>query len=116
MRKHSHENDFDLHENETAYRTHFHMKSFALRLVLKQRHKRTRKWPIGAAEIRTIFFSLIVTKIDELSIAHVRRGLVPLVNMTKWSWEGNSNQRKHAIVTNFFRRLWSHTLRISACL
>ena len=24
----------------------FHMKGFALRLVLKQRHKRTRKWPI----------------------------------------------------------------------
>ena len=36
----------DLHEKETAGRTHFHMKGFALRLVLKQRHKRTRKWPI----------------------------------------------------------------------
>ena len=36
----------DLHENETACRTHFHMKTFALRLVLKQRHKRTPKWPI----------------------------------------------------------------------
>ena len=40
-------NDFDLHENETACRTHFHMKGFALRLILKQRHKRTQKWPIG---------------------------------------------------------------------
>ena len=46
MRNHSYENDFDLHENETACRTRFHMKGFALRLVLKQRHKRTRKWPI----------------------------------------------------------------------
>ena len=46
MRNHSYENDFDLHENETAYRTHFHMKGFELRLVLKQRYKRTRKWPI----------------------------------------------------------------------
>ena len=37
-----------MHENETACRIHFHMKGFALRLVLKQRHrKRTRKWPIG---------------------------------------------------------------------
>ena len=43
---HSYENDFDLHENGTACGTHFHMKGFALRLVLKQRHKRTRKWPI----------------------------------------------------------------------
>ena len=31
------------HYNETVSRTHFHMKGFALRLVLKQRHKRTRK-------------------------------------------------------------------------
>ena len=48
----------DLHENETACRTHFviviviarnctfRIKGFALRLVLKQRHKGTRKWPI----------------------------------------------------------------------
>ena len=46
MRNHSYENDFNLHENETACRTHFHMKGFALRLALKQRHKRTGKWPI----------------------------------------------------------------------
>ena len=46
MQNHSCENDFDLHENETECRTHFHMNGFALRLVLKQRHKRTRKWPI----------------------------------------------------------------------
>ena len=31
MRNHSYENDFDLHENETACRTLFHMKGFALR-------------------------------------------------------------------------------------
>ena len=37
-----------LHEQETACRTHFHMRVFALRLALKQRHKRTRKWPIRA--------------------------------------------------------------------
>ena len=47
MRNHSYENDFDLHEKETDWRTHFHMKGFAFRLALKQRHKRTRKWPIN---------------------------------------------------------------------
>ena len=47
MRNHSRVYDFDLHENETACGTHFHMKGFALRLVLKQRHTRTRKWPVG---------------------------------------------------------------------
>ena len=46
MRNHSYENDFDLRENETARRTHCHKKGFALRLVLKQRHKGTQKWPI----------------------------------------------------------------------
>ena len=43
---HSYENDFALHENEIACRTHFHVKGSALRLVLKQRRKRTRKYPI----------------------------------------------------------------------
>ena len=38
MRNHSYENDFDLHGNETACRTHFRMKGFARRLLLKQRH------------------------------------------------------------------------------
>ena len=47
MRNHSYENDFHLHENETACRTHFHKKGFALRLVLKKRDKGTRKWPIN---------------------------------------------------------------------
>ena len=52
MRNHSYENDFDLHEKETACRTHFHMKGFALRLALKERHKRTRKWPIDPFHVR----------------------------------------------------------------
>ena len=46
MRNHSNENEFDLHENKRVGGTHFHMNGFALRLVLKQRQKGTRKWPI----------------------------------------------------------------------
>ena len=46
QRESFYENDLDLHGNETACRTHFHMKGFAFRLVLKQRYKRTREWPI----------------------------------------------------------------------
>ena len=49
MLNNCYENYFDLHENETACRTHFHIKDFALRLVLKQEHKRTRKWLIALA-------------------------------------------------------------------
>jgi len=42
----SYENEFDLHEKELADETHFHMNGFAQRLVLTQRQKATRKWPI----------------------------------------------------------------------
>ena len=55
VRNHSYENDFDLHENETTYRTHFHKKGFALRLVLKGRHKRIRKCPFAHA-LMAFFF------------------------------------------------------------
>ena len=51
-----------MHENETACRTYFHMKSFALRLVLKQRRKRTRKWPIAfKAAHRSFRFAIGLT-------------------------------------------------------
>ena len=52
MRNHSNENEFDLHENEPVGGTHFHMNGFARRLVLKQRQKGTRKWPIVCAQAR----------------------------------------------------------------
>ena len=50
MRNLSYENEYDLHSNGLVSKTHFHMKGFALGLVLKQRQKTTRKWPIKAAE------------------------------------------------------------------
>ncbi len=46
MQNYSNENEFDLHENGPVGETHFHMNVFALRLVLKQRQRVTRKWPI----------------------------------------------------------------------
>ena len=54
MRNHCYDNDFDLHENETACRTHFHMKGFVLRLILKQRHKRSK--PFVSANFDNYFF------------------------------------------------------------
>ena len=50
MRNHSYKNDFELHEKETAFRTHFHMKGFALRRALNQGQKKTRKCPIELTE------------------------------------------------------------------
>ena len=55
MRNHSNENEFDLHENGHVGETHFHMNSFARRLVLKQRQRVTRKWPIFLAKIKTTY-------------------------------------------------------------
>ena len=46
MRNHSNVNEFDLHENGHVFESHFHMNGFAPRLVLKQRQRVTRKWPI----------------------------------------------------------------------
>ena len=46
MRNHTNENEFDLQENGHVGETHFHMNGFAPRLVLKQRQRVTRKWPI----------------------------------------------------------------------
>ena len=42
----SYENEFYSHVPSNANQTHFHMKGLALGLVLKQRQKATRKWPI----------------------------------------------------------------------
>ena len=46
MQNLSNENKFDLHENEPADGAHFHVNGFKQRLVLTQRHKTSRKWPI----------------------------------------------------------------------
>ena len=46
MRNLSYENEYDLHSNGLVSKIHFHMKGFALGLVLKQRQNATRKWPI----------------------------------------------------------------------
>ena len=46
MHNFSYGKEFDFQENEGARKTHFHMKGCAPRLVLKQRRKATRKWPI----------------------------------------------------------------------
>jgi len=42
----SYKNEFDLHENELTDEIKFHNNGFARRLVLTQRQKATRKWPI----------------------------------------------------------------------
>ena len=47
MQNLSYENEFCMQFHSHANQSHFHKNGFALRLALKQRHKGTRKWPIG---------------------------------------------------------------------
>jgi len=50
MQNLTYENEFDLHENEPAGGTHFHMNGFRGTLVLTQWQKATRKWHIQVKE------------------------------------------------------------------
>ena len=65
----SYENEFDLHENEPVGGTHFHMNGFARRLVLKQRQKATRKWPIAIQSNLSTTATLETEESDRLEIS-----------------------------------------------
>ena len=82
MRNLCYENDFDLHENETTCRTNFHMKGFALRLALKQRHKGTRKWPILLYSWR---FSRYSAPIHWLVHGHMTSNNETVSRQTPWA-------------------------------
>ena len=75
MPNHSYENDFDLHENETACRTHFHMKGSPLRLALKQRQKRTRKWPIDGFRSEMIWTGSPVNMVSEKFVTELGQSM-----------------------------------------
>ena len=47
MQNVSYKNEYDWYENEHVGAAHFLMTDFALRLVLTQTRKVTRKWPIA---------------------------------------------------------------------
>ena len=60
-----------LFQNESKYatflmkmsstRSHFRMKDFPLRLALKQRHQRTRKWPVSIDHTAGTALSVLAT-------------------------------------------------------
>jgi len=56
MQNHSYENAFSLQVHFHSNQTRFHMKGFAWRLVLKQRHKVSWKWVIWAFFFFLFFF------------------------------------------------------------
>ena len=72
MRNHCYENEFDLHENEPVGGTHFHMNCFALRLVLIQKQKAIRKWPIEILVTFFVYHSTLFTRTSEVSITLLR--------------------------------------------
>ena len=90
MRNHSYENDFDLHENATACRTHFHMKDLVHRLVLKQRHKRTWKWPNYFVVLS--FENIYDWKLSLIRLTFLfRLAILPrLISLAHWATELNN--------------------------
>ena len=58
MRNLSYENEYDLHSNGLVSKTHFHMKGFALGLVLTQRQKTARKWPIASGGLSRVILGM----------------------------------------------------------
>ena len=85
MRNHSYENEFHLQVHFHAKQTYFlinlfltYLNGFALRLVLKQRHKGTRKWPIKIIQLGIIMTSeskFWLSEINEIKV--MRRLFVP---------------------------------------
>ena len=57
MQNLANENKFDLHENEHAGETHFHMSGSTLRLVLTQRQKTIRNGLLSSHRLPTIIHS-----------------------------------------------------------
>ena len=60
MRNLSYENEFCMQFHSHANQSHFHNNGFALRLALKQRHKGTRKWPIGFIGCFSLLVDLLI--------------------------------------------------------
>ena len=50
-----------------ANQSRFHKNGFALRLALKQRHKRTRKWPMNSVFVNPGIYSCAVDAFLEIS-------------------------------------------------
>ena len=67
------------------------MKGFALRLVLKQRHKRTRKWPIDSqvhiyCNLEGIFQLLIIKLLDVPRYGEARPALLQYELCSRFIW------------------------------
>ena len=70
MRNLSYENEFCTQFLFHANKSHFHKNGFALILALKQRHKGTRKWPIGNGGCRgSMFQALNVINLENVFVS-----------------------------------------------
>ena len=80
-RNHSYENVLSLHVYFHANQTHFHKNGVARRLVLRQRQRTTRKWPIlllSAVEIQFIIVGYYgdYTEVCDVEFISVHRALI----------------------------------------
>ena len=95
MRNLSYENEFCMQFHSHANQSHFHKNGFALRLALKQRHKGTRKWPIGMF-VRANFVNIYSQGMRDRSM---RSGteLAREIKLTDWSMAGNLSNRSSGV-------------------
>ena len=62
MQNLSYENQFSSKVHSNANQTHFHMKGFALELVLKKRQMTNRKWPISTVLLKVGIYQVHTPK------------------------------------------------------
>jgi len=62
-----------LQDNERERKTHFHMKGCTPRLVLKQKLKATRKWPITHVSIMTLPNAKMMSHIQNAAILDFKK-------------------------------------------
>ena len=78
------------------------MKGFALRLVFKQRHKITRKWPIITLELRHVKIYESPSA-NTVSLAQPRVITLLLIPMSCIAKLGNSNLKNHPVKVNIVK-------------
>ena len=106
VQNHSNENEFDLHENGRAGETHFHTNGFARRLVLTQRQKVTRKWPITSMKHPICFTPLYLNVLFSASSSGASIFAESKREHSEREARGTTGRRRKASVSKQDRGAW----------
>jgi len=111
VRNHSNENEYHLHVHFHVNQSHFHVKGFSRRLVLKPRHNLNREWPIECQSN----WRCTTTPHDWLKKAHATffiqlENLKPKPIMTRSHTFSRASSQVHVCTSSFD---WSTRLPVS---